>query len=58
MMFIGFIIIALIIYMFVSENPKFIRNSSKNAVERLNERLAKGEISIEEYRDLKNLIDN
>lgn len=53
------LIIALIVYIIVKQvkaNNRNTRSNNDNALNILNERLAKGEIDIEEYTKLKNAL--
>lgn len=52
MMFFWFIIIGVLIYFLMNGNIDLKTFQSKSAQNHLDERLAKGEISIQEYRDL------
>lgn len=56
MMFFWFIIIGVLIYMLLGDNLSFDKFQKKTSLDLLDERLAKGEISIEEYRELKEIL--
>lgn len=55
MMFFWFVIIGILIYLLAGGTIK-IGNPSSSAEKKLDERLASGEISIEEYNRIKNAI--
>ncbi len=55
MMFLWFVIIAVLVYLLVGGNLDF-RRMKEDTDERLNERLAKGEINIDEYKEIKKTI--
>jgi len=57
MMFFWFIIIGILVYMLFGGSVNFKQNQRKNSNNLLDERLAKGEISIEEYHELKTILE-
>lgn len=56
MMVFWFIIIGILLYFLLAGNQNF-NVTSKKAENTLNERLAKGEISIDEYREIKKTLE-
>ena len=58
MMFIPLVFILVVGYILLKDKSDMFSNNSKNPSNILNERLAKGEISVEEYRELKQIQDN
>ncbi|MEC9485842.1 MAG: hypothetical protein UMR38_08275 [Candidatus Izemoplasma sp.] len=53
MMFLWFIILAVLLYLFLGGTINFHQMKEHKTKNHLDERLAKGEISIEEYKDIK-----
>jgi len=53
MMIIWFVIIGVLIYYFYHGNFDFSKTNSKSAIQVLDERLAKGEIDLAEYKEIK-----
>lgn len=56
MMFVGIIIIGVLIYVLIGGNFSSDTFQRKNASNHLDERLAKGEISTQEYKELKDVL--
>jgi len=55
-MILWFIIIGVLVYLFIGGNFNLNSFQRKSADNHLDERLAKGEISIEEYQEIKNTL--
>lgn len=55
-MFFWFIIIGVLVYMLLGGNVNLERFQKKSSYDFLDERLAKGEINIEEYQELKSTL--
>lgn len=56
MMFLWFIIIGFLVYVLIGKNLDLHSLYKKSPNDQLNERLAKGEISIEEYHKIKSTL--
>lgn len=56
MMVLWIIIIGVLVYFLLGGDMNLNAIKRKNADDHLNERLAKGEISVEEYQELKSVI--
>jgi len=56
MMIIWFVIIGVLIYFLFNGNINFDSFQRKSSIDLLDNRLAKGEINIDEYRELKKII--